>query len=178
MVDRKSTHIPEIATATEGDFLFDRVDPRLNGEGRSLPNVGVVILGAELKGRLDPRILGTKRRGLQTTGDGSPVRPYFLQVDGGGHHFDIVEAKLRTLGHFVGVRIFFEDLYRNYSAYRCRRSLKRCQYQASFYTLKCVESCNEPMIMAQPSKYKRSPLPRLANQHDRATRHLTYSQPC
>lgn len=72
--------------------------PRRPGKGGLLPNVGILILRAELEGGLDPLVLGIRSGCLQTTRDGRPVCSDFLQIDSGSDHFDIVETELRALG--------------------------------------------------------------------------------
>ena len=129
------------------------MEPRLDGEGRCLADVGIVLLRAELEGSLDSLVLGRGRGGLQAAGDGSPVRPDFFQVDGGGDDLDVVEAELGALGDCYAVRGLVGGREEGLT-HQCRRSL------GSVSTNRMIlnRRFDSPMIMAQPSKYRRSPL--------------------
>lgn len=156
------THVPKVAATAESDFLFDRMESRLNRERGPLGNVEVVTLWTKLKGRLDPMILGRGGRSLQAAGDGSPVGPHFVQVNRGGDDLDVLETELGALGDCIAVRALLQNTDAWFT-HRCHRSLKGIISMDS--NVRSDRIPNQPMIMAQPSKYRRSPLRLLADHH-------------
>ena len=123
------------------------MNPGLDGKGRLDVNVGVVILGAELKRCLDSLVLGRGGCGLKATRHGGAIRSDFLEINRSRDNLDIVETKLGALGNYSELIVC------------CENTASRSDIPISPFTSLCQYGIsskrgkrNIPIIMAQPSK--------------------------